>query len=76
MERGDPKAAAAVVVEMKEVFSTMPSSVHESDVAEVRGLLHRYGVLGEELRQRTMVAMNRLGAARRSRVYRRQGIIP
>jgi len=77
LEKGDSKSAAAVVVEMKEALPTSPLSVpSENEVEEVRSLLERYAVLGAELRERTIVAMNRLGGARRSRVYRRQGPRP
>jgi hypothetical protein len=76
LEQKDSGSAAALVAEMQELLPSLPPSLPDDEIAEVRRLLDRFAVLGEELRRQIETARNRLGAARRLRAYGRHGRRP
>ena len=69
LENGNPASAAALVAELELLLVDLPTTVSDVEFDQVRGLVERYGILSEELRQTLVLAMNRMGAARRLRLY-------
>ena len=76
LEKGEPVAAAAIVVEMNELFSTLPSAMPQGEIDEATHLLHRCKELERGLRQSVLASLQRLAATRKSLVYRRYGSGP
>lgn len=71
LEQGNTVGAAGVVAEMNALIPTLPTEISESEAAEAKALLKRCANLERGLHERALVAMQQLGAARKSRVYRR-----
>jgi hypothetical protein len=76
LEDGDAAGAAAVAAEMDELQARLPRALSPRELAEARSLLDRCAGLERELRQHLLVSMRRLGAARRSTIYRKHGLRP
>jgi len=73
LEKGDAVAAAAVMVEMNELFPRLPSDMPNEELAEATQLLDHCKELERGLRQGALQDLRRLAALRKSRVYRRYG---
>ena len=73
LEKGDPVAAAAIVSEMNELLPRLPRDMPQEELAEATQLLGRCKELEQGLRQNVLVALQRLGATRKSQIYRRHG---
>jgi hypothetical protein len=73
LEKGDPVAAAAIVSEMNELLPRLPRDMPQEELAEATQLLDRCKELEEGLRQNALAALQRLGATRKSLIYRRYG---
>jgi hypothetical protein len=76
LEKDDPVSAAAIMVEMNELFPTLPSDVAQEELAEAVRLLHHCRELEQGLRQSVLASLQRLAATRKSLVYRRYGSGP
>jgi hypothetical protein len=72
LERGDRRGAAAEADVMRALIPELPRDMGGAEAAEARELLSRYGSLCQELRQGTLAAMRRVGAARQAARYRRR----
>jgi len=73
LEKGEPEAAAAIVAEMNEVSPRLPTEMPADELAEAQSLLERCAELERGVRQNVLDALRRLGATRKSLVYRRYG---
>jgi len=71
LEQGHPEEAAVIVGEMNVLFPQLPPTMPEDELTEAKALLARCVQLEQGLRQAALVALQRLGATRRSMVYRR-----
>lgn len=70
LEKGDAEAAAAIVPEMTENLASASVAATEEQLREARTLLGRCTALERDLREKMTAAFWRLGAARKTRVYR------
>lgn len=70
LEKGDVAEAAAIVAELNTIVARAPESMTETELTEARQVLSRCGELERTLRQSALEALQRLGATRRSQVYR------
>jgi hypothetical protein len=76
LEIGDAEAAASVAAELDELQASLPRALPPHELVEARRLLDHCEELERALRQRVLAAMQRLGAARRSTIYRNHGCRP
>jgi hypothetical protein len=72
LDAGDAVEAARVVGEMNLLLPTMPVDIPDVELSEAEGLLKRCRDLEQGLRRKTLDSMQRLGAVRKSLVYRRR----
>ncbi|MGD0835193.1 MAG: hypothetical protein ABSB49_00945 [Polyangia bacterium] len=72
LEGGDRRGAAAEADVMRAVIPELPRDMAVAEAAEARQLVSRYGSLCQELRQGTLAALRRVGAARQAAGYRRR----
>jgi hypothetical protein len=70
LEKGDAEAAAAILPDMKETLAARPVGASPEQIAAAQALLGRCAVLEQDLRNAMMASFQRLGAVRKSRVYR------
>jgi len=71
LEKGDPIEAAGMVPELNALVSTLPVNAPEKETENARQLLGRCAALEDSLRGQVVESMRRLGAVRKSMVYRR-----
>ena len=76
LEKGEPEAAAAVVLQMKDLFPGLPASMPPDEADEARRSLARCVQLEEDLRRQVLASLNRLAATRRSGAYRHRASSP
>jgi RNA polymerase-interacting CarD/CdnL/TRCF family regulator len=70
LEKGQVTEAAALVSDLNAIVASAPEPMAETELMEARQVLARCGELEQSLRQSDLEALQRLGATRRSRVYR------
>lgn len=71
LERGDAIAASALGEELDAIIAQGPAPMTEAELADAQNRLGQCRELERALRQSTLSDLQRLGALRRARVYRR-----
>lgn len=70
LDNGDVVAAASELAQLKDLYPTLPLSMPESDLAEVRQLFLQCTSVGEKQRVLLTEALRTMGAGRRGMTYR------
>ena len=76
LERGDPIEAVGMVSELNGIVRESPVDAPQEEVERARQLLVRCVELERSLRKQVIESMRRLGAVRKSMVYRRMASRP
>lgn len=70
LDKGDVLAAAKLLAELQDLYPTLPVSIPEPELNEIRQLFLRCTTAGEKQRLLLTEALRKIGAGRRGMAYR------